>query len=160
MLSFKALAVGAALAAIGYAQNVQITGRLQAKSPELGTVYVYKQANDGESVNYARLGSESQGHRLELRSDGLITNLDTGFYLNIQENYDDEKSFAFRNTASSAENGWTLADGNRLVSNGNKWGYQDEFQACKYSGGQYYVYLITHVVDNMECHSLGGLFFV
>jgi hypothetical protein len=48
MLSFKTLAVGAALAAIGYAQNVQITGRLQAKSPELGTVYVYKQANDGE----------------------------------------------------------------------------------------------------------------
>lgn len=52
MVSLKTLVVGAALATVGCAQEVIMTGRLQAKSPDLGTVYLYKPQSDGGGMSY------------------------------------------------------------------------------------------------------------
>jgi hypothetical protein len=47
MPSFKSICIGAAFTSLVAAQTVEITGKVQAHSPELGTVYLYKQFNDG-----------------------------------------------------------------------------------------------------------------
>jgi hypothetical protein len=47
MPSFKSICIGIALASLGAAQTVEITGKVQAQSPELGTVYLYQQFSDG-----------------------------------------------------------------------------------------------------------------
>ncbi|CAI6095904.1 unnamed protein product [Clonostachys chloroleuca] len=157
MVSLKTLVVGAALATVGCAQEVIKTGHLQAKSPDLGTVYLYKPQSDGGAPVWAQLGGESQAHQFTLRSDATIST--KGLTLNIMRNQIDEKRLGYSSVITS-DNGWKIVDGKKLVSDGVFYGYQDEFQACKYAGGEYFVYLVSHKADNMECVPLGALYIV
>ncbi|CAG9986807.1 unnamed protein product [Clonostachys byssicola] len=157
MISLKALAVGVALATVGCAQEVIKTGLLQAKSVDLGTVYLYKPQSDGGDPVWAQLGGEGQANQFTLRSDSTIST--KGLTLNIMRNQIDEKRLGYSGVITS-ENGWKIVDGNKLVSDGVFYGYQDEFQACRYAGGEYFVYLVSHKADNMECVPLGALYII
>lgn len=85
---------------------------------------------------WAQLGGESQAHQFTLRSDATIST--KGLTLNIMRNQIDEKRLGYSSVITS-DNGWKIVDGKKLVSDGVFYGYQDEFQACKYAGGEYFV---------------------
>ncbi|VUC32078.1 unnamed protein product [Clonostachys rosea] len=157
MVSLKTLIVGATLATVGCAQEVIKTGRLQAKSPELGTVYLYKPFSDGGAPVWAQLGPESQANQFTLRSDETLST--QGLTLNIMRNYNDEKRLGYSGAIYS-DNGWKVVDDNKLVAQSVFYGYQQEFKACRYEGGEYWVYLLSHKADNMECVALGAIYFV
>jgi hypothetical protein len=85
---------------------------------------------------WAQLGGESQANQFTLSSDATIST--KGLTLNIMRNQIDEKRLGYSGVITS-DNGWKIVDGNKLVSEGVFYGYQDEFQACRYAGGEYFV---------------------